>query len=534
MIDKCYEGMTTIPQRINDPCGGNPISTNCVQSPTANPYLSLPSGATQTQINAALSSALIYKDSQIATISNQPPLQLKTVGGIGLVGTGDIPLPSGGGGIIEVTYAELTSLIASSTLVVGQVYLLTDYMTTYTQPVTNTAMSSGVVEQLFLTAVDINKLHKIAKSKLYPQDIIYYEVTGDIETTIYYDGNLIEFDTEGFTKGKIYRRIDTLRNVDVGTDWRHIKYWNPNTSTNDLLFKKYDGFFFPAHGHFNIKIETYHLMDSIFTDVVYNFNVADGFYHNILGDVRDSNIGSRFQNNTIGSIGSSNLKNEFINNEISMIQGSVIEDVFTDNSILQILNSSIGNNCYNNSGTSLGHSIIHDNFRINTFDNIAYCTLKDTFTNNNLGFGFIYNKIEYNFSNNTVGTAFSDNNISIGFKNNTVGYDFQYNNIGRGFETNTIDYGFQYNIIGDWFFSNTIGSNFYSNKIEDEFASNNLPDNIAYNRYTVSELPNGLYQNQRFIVTNALNPTYLSVVVGGGTTLTSVMWNNVNNTWIVS
>ena len=96
MIDKCYEGMATIPQRINDPCGGNPISTNCVQSPVANPYLNLAEGATQTQINAALSSALIYKDSQIATISNQPPLQLKTVGGKSLLGSGDIPFPSGG------------------------------------------------------------------------------------------------------------------------------------------------------------------------------------------------------------------------------------------------------------------------------------------------------------------------------------------------------------------------------------------------------------------------------------------------------
>jgi hypothetical protein len=462
-MDKCYKGMVNIPPQITDPCDGNPTSTNCVQSPISNPYLSLPAGATQTEINAALSSALIYKDTQIDTINNQT---LKTVGGISLVGTGDIPLPSGGGGVIEVTYAELTSLIASSTLVVGQVYLLTDYMTTYTQPVTNTSMSSGVVEQLFLTAVDINKLHKIAKSKLYPQDIIYYEVTGDIGNAYFVgDSGTFTYGTEGFTKGKIYRRIDTLRNNDIGTDWRHVKY---NREGEDyLLLESYNTS--PAYDRTrNATIKTYNLMDTVISGVVVDSQIGSGFEKNsILGGILNSAIGDGFLNNSLAS---------------------------------GLSNSTVGQNAKDN--------IIGINFSSNTVSN--------------------------DFIGNTIGTAFSNNNVGVGFKNNIVGADFQYNNIGRGFEENTIDYGFQFNSIGDWFYSNTIGNNFYSNKIEDGFTSNNISDNIAYNRYTVNQLPIFLYQNQRFIVTDALNPIYLSVVVGGGTTLTSVMWNGVNNTWIVS
>ena len=99
----------------------------------------------------------------------------------------------------NVTYSELVYLRNNNSLTKNKVYLLTDYMTTYTQPVTNVTKSSGVIEPLYITATDVNKLHNECRSKLYPQDIVYYN---------------IDDDTEGFTKGKIYRRIDTLRNND--------------------------------------------------------------------------------------------------------------------------------------------------------------------------------------------------------------------------------------------------------------------------------------------------------------------------------
>ena len=62
-------------------------------------------------------------------------------------------------GLIEVTYNELVNLKNTSSLVKGQNYLLTDYETTYIQPVTSVNKSSGVIEPLIITATDVNKLH---------------------------------------------------------------------------------------------------------------------------------------------------------------------------------------------------------------------------------------------------------------------------------------------------------------------------------------------------------------------------------------
>ena len=56
-------------------------------------------------------------------------------------------------------------------------------------------MSSNVIEPLLVTAVSNNKIHTKCYSALYPGDILYYNVHDN---------------TEGFTKGKIYRRIVNL------------------------------------------------------------------------------------------------------------------------------------------------------------------------------------------------------------------------------------------------------------------------------------------------------------------------------------
>ena len=194
---------------------------------------------------------------------------------------------------IEVTYDELVNLKNTSALVKGQNYLLTDYMTTYTQPVTNVSKSSGVIEPLILTAVSENQISNVCRSTLYPQDIVYYEITGDI-------GN--RYRTEGFTKGKIYRRIDTIKNNDIGTDWRHVKY--DRDGVDKLLFENYTSVY-------NNKIETYILFNSVigghfkYNTIGYGFSgntIGYGFSGNTIGNDFSSNtIGNDFSSNTIGN-----------------------------------------------------------------------------------------------------------------------------------------------------------------------------------------------------------------------------------------
>ena len=66
-MTNCFNGITS-PQTITDECNGIYTSTSCIQSPNANTTLSLPAGATQTEINGALTTALIYKEQQIQNL----------------------------------------------------------------------------------------------------------------------------------------------------------------------------------------------------------------------------------------------------------------------------------------------------------------------------------------------------------------------------------------------------------------------------------------------------------------------------------
>jgi hypothetical protein len=277
----------------------------------------------------------------------------------------------GGGGIIEVTYDELLALQTASELIKGQVYLLTDYMTTYTQPVTGVSKSSGVIEQLYITATDVNKLHNECKSKLHPEDIVYYEISGDIG-----NGN------EGFTKGKIYRRIDTIRNNDIGTDWRYVKY--DRSGVDKLLFEDYSGCF-------NNVIKTY---------ILFNNVVGAGFYSNT--------IGNNFKTNTIGyGFNSNDIDDDFRINTIG--------DYFYLNTI----------------GFNFRSNEIGNGFQLNT---IGY-----NFNSNEIGNDFQLNTISNYFYSNTINYGFNSNTIADFFYLNTIGDSFYSNTIGSYFYSNIVE-----------------------------------------------------------------------------------------------
>ena len=228
-------------------------------------------------------------------------------------------------GLIEVTYDELVNLKNTSSLVKGQNYLLTDYETTYIQPETEISKSSGVIEPLIITATDVDKLHNQCKSTLYPQDIVYYEITGDIE-----DGN----GTEGFTKGKIYRRIDTLRNNDIGTDWRHVKY--DRDGIDKLLFEDY------TYCHNNV-IKTYHLLNSVVGNYFYDNTIGSFFYNNT--------IGFNFNSNTIeGSFSFNTIGDSFMANtiDVNFYENKIGNDFTLNKTSTNFRTNKIGNDFSNN------------------------------------------------------------------------------------------------------------------------------------------------------------------------------------------
>ena len=358
--------------------------------------------------------------------------------------------------IIEVTYSELTALVAGSNLIPGRVYLLTDYMTVYEQPVSGDTISSGVVEPLYITAASTNGLNNVCMSQLYPQDVVYYEITGDINNG---------YGTEGFTKGKIYRRIDTIYNNDIGTDWRHVKY------------RRY---------RLNV-INEYTVSSSYVTgDVVFS---GSGIYICVEDDPSSSTLSSKkwlqylYTNTSYRSVGIFNTTVDLYNGENAII--SCAEGEYQD----YLLFYGDGTDYYSNGD-------IYNNFiaTYNLFNNVTYNRFNNNIINTN---GFLSNNIGLTERNN-INFAFSENNIdafigntidgsvsNTGFNSNHIN-DFQGCYINSTFRLNCIIGDFRWNTFNRDFFGNTILDDWYNNNIGEYVYSNLITDvfnnvNINYN-----------------------------------------------------
>jgi len=365
-------------------------------------------------------------------------------------------LSDSGSIIIEVTYSELTALVAGSLLIPGRVYLLTDYMTVYQQPVSGDTISSGVVEPLYITAVSTNGLNNVCMSQLYPQDVVYYEITGDINNG---------YGTEGFTKGKIYRRIDTIYNNDIGTDWRHVKY------------RRY---------RLNV-INEYTVSSSYVTgDVVFS---GSGIYICVEEDPSSSTLSSKkwlqylYANTSYRSVGIFNTTVDLYNGESAII--SCAEGEYQD----YLLFYGDGTDYYSNGD-------IYNNFiaTYNLFNNVTYNRFNNNIINTN---GFLSNNIGLAERNN-INFAFSENNIdafigntidgsvsSTGFNSNHIN-DLQGCYINSTFRLNCIVGDFRWNTIGRDFNGNTILDNWNNNNVGEYVQSNLITGvfnnvNISYN-----------------------------------------------------
>jgi len=116
----------------------------------------------------------------------------------------------GGGSYEPILYDDLVALIAGEDLVVGKKYLITDFKTTFTLNISGDPYTDASVEGIVVTALTDASLEPIAYSISHPKDILYYDVDG----TTYMPGS---------TKGCIYRRIDTEKNISVPFDFREFK-----------------------------------------------------------------------------------------------------------------------------------------------------------------------------------------------------------------------------------------------------------------------------------------------------------------------
>jgi hypothetical protein len=438
----------------------------------------------------------------------------------------------------SIKYDDLKSLRNSNSLRPGQRFIINDFELKWwdsSSPTIPQTYSSGVVEPLIVSATSSNKISHIAYSTLHPEDIVYYnfdatysEGWGSVTTAI-----------SGF-KGWIYRRIDTLRNIDIGWDWRYIKSIcaKPDLSGIDL----YD------------------------TGVTYApFDLVKNASGKLYYSVASNNIGQSLENNDaywrqLSTYVEGNTY--FAKNNNAYLFQFAKQPPFSAVNIPILLGSEIQKATFTQSLTSDDSALYTPpglkNIKIRsgynniirasdyTYDNI----IEADFINNTIGVNvFAYNKINgggsfqgfyENFLSGigSFSSSFSYNEIDGGFHHNffcgncdenlittsdtnSDGFAYNYlsnfrsnfiqnsrfrgNYIATGATNNKISCSFLYNIIGSNFFRNKFdGSSFFTNSLGPYFRYNAIeePSILGVNFLTATHIYN-LYNTKIFRNSNS-------------------------------
>lgn len=473
---------------------------------------------------------------------------------------------------ISVTYSELVNLKASSSLVSLQTYLINDYRTIYTQPISNVLMggknitinnpgtgysatnysliggnndatvdvlvngngsitqvtlvnggtgyvdgtytinNSGTnnatinvmvnidgiissfknenqIEPLLITAVSSTKLSVKGRSTVYGNDEIYYDIVSNQEMV------------PGCTKGYIYRRVDTLKNNDIGFDYRNVKFRRWQIDVTNI----WDNVSTYIKGDVVLKNETSEIYISLVDDNLNNdlsiINKWELFewdnlsytspietnweVNNLL--IRCSSLFTDYYMFSIEYYSGEGIQSDYNGIHNNIFKGNNTSILFNSNSVLfgyDFFNNTVGKYFYINTiGNGLSFNIIGEYFSTNTVGiNFSYNTLGNNITNNKIGYNFSYNMVGDGFTYNTIGNSSASNIIIDNFTNNIIGIDFSYNTIGNECTGNNIGDEFKNNIIRDYFKNNRIGNIDNNNNIEYDFSNNQIYGNFSNNK----------------------------------------------------
>lgn len=449
---------------------------------------------------------------------------------------------------ISLTHAELTTKISNSTLVPGQKYLISDFMTIYKQPVTNTIIygvtTAGAIgtssntnyEPLVVTALSNNKLEPIAFSPSNPYDVIYYDVTKN---------NTSRFEwAVSSDKGQIYRRI-TKNNNDIPYDVRTIRFkryqvnasainaWVSSTSYNKgSIVKNSNSVYVAIKPNTNITPNSSYGIWQVLCSVTGNYSYL-GLSTSGLSVYVNTNQPSV-------PVNSSSPKDFYTfddGDEKSQIDSIIVFNNVIDpyiTSTKQTLNNSAfikGNFNDNTISSNFYNNTINSSFRCNTIrDFFCHNITNDSFINNNIGRYFQYNIVDVNFCYNSIDTSFTNNVIGANFKKNIIGIDFIYNAVGENFEFNTISTLFSYNNISTLFSSNSIGTEFSNNNINSNFTYNNICSNFTTNTINANFSKNNIDDS---FTSNTIDNYFRHNVIGnifGGNTIGEYFQANIVET----
>lgn len=378
--------------------------------------------------------------------------------------------------VMPVTYAQLAVLQAGSLFIPGQEYLITDFKTTHFIVDSNNiqdvaSIITGTLEPIIVTAITVNKLDKEAKSTLFPQDKIYYDMLpanwlDDLSFSDISGPTIIT----GF-KGVIYFRHDTLLDNYTGYDFRNCKFrrWKTNTTAwSAIVFVS--GSIVNNAGVIYIAIH-----DSTGANV-------PGVANDIWAQLLDLTIFEYYCGNSTAQNGitASGVFADFKTFAENGTTGTY--DLSVRSTHIEAFKDRANGSYISGCGTILSNNVFV------LFDGGAYNMVQNvintgSYGNTILTAGFSNNVIDTSFRNNVIATGLAEtaidsfcafNVISDGFLKNTIGNSFLNNYISTSCTTNVIGNEFDSNIIGNTFTNNSIGNGFLSNKLSTNYKNNRI------------------------------------------------------------
>lgn len=316
-----------------------------------------------------------------------------------------------GDSLSEITYSELVNLRDSQSLVPGNWYRITDYITTTVQSNTK---SAGNQFDLIVLALSGNELSHHARAIAHEGDT-YFDGNDLAAWQIWYD---LDNDTEKYDwadaengKGVIYRMIDEKQN-DCPYDFKNILFYNiklTSSTTSD---------------------EYYYTFSYVVGSVLY-----DGTVEKRVTNCHGNSMGVYIKSNKM-----SLNKNVWRNTSL----GTYCHDnTFGYN----CNDNTFGYNCYNNT--------FGNNCYYNTFGNNYYSS---TFGNSCGG-----NTLRNNCTHNTFGNSCHSNTFGNDCYSNTFGNNCYNNTFGNSCYSNIFGNNCDYNVFKSSCYSNTLGNSCYSN-----------------------------------------------------------------------
>lgn len=412
----------------------------------------------------------------------------------------------------EATYSELSIGSATSNLIRGQFYLMTDFQTCYDQPnydsdgnpITTGNYKSGTTEPILLLATSTTGFSPTVYSTLYPQDKISYDFTWDTTEV-----------TSGPAKGRITERIDE-RNNRADYDFRAVQ------------FIRYDGWF--SENYLTGKVSLVSSTGLVTgTTTSFQSNFSDGGvigiyypngapiscfrYYNITSVVSDTEM--YVTGRVLVDVSDTYFSTaQSLPNYMSPFQNNVTGGTNDNSAQYYTFNSNQNYNTYlgdnNNYDTFLlsNNVFLSGNYRDNTFGgNVVGNTFNDDMDSNTIGPFCQYNIITNDFDKNTIGPYFRYNIIDCDMDFNQIGAQFEYNMLGdddgNDFDNNIIGSSFSLNFLtfsNSNFINNNIGYYFENNIIDSGFADNTIVGNfynnvIVYQQFTRNNVGQTFYNN---------------------------------------